>query len=55
MERGFIDGLNSNGQKALFQLLKGRGFANECHVCLTAMKEGGSDIWEKFRFEAAKR
>lgn len=46
--RGFVDALTPNGQKALAQLLKGRTVANECHACLTAMREGHSEIWDEY-------
>ena len=44
---GFIDALTPKGQEALVRLVKGRGFANECHLCLTAMQEGGAEIWDE--------
>jgi len=46
--RGFLDGLNSKGQESLAKMVKGRSFANECHLCLTAMQEGSVEIWDEF-------
>jgi MoaA/NifB/PqqE/SkfB family radical SAM enzyme len=45
---GFIDALNPKGKEALVRLIKGRNFVNQCHVCLTAMKEARSEIWSEY-------
>jgi organic radical activating enzyme len=44
---GFLDSLTPNGRRALVDLVKGRSFTNECHICLAAMNEGDSKIWDE--------
>jgi organic radical activating enzyme len=53
--RGFIDALTPKGREALTRLSRGRAFANECHLCLTAMKEGRDEIWEEYLLEGGAR
>lgn len=43
--RGFLDALLPSGQQALVDLVQGRSFSNECHLCITAMREGSDEIW----------
>jgi hypothetical protein len=45
--RGFIDALTPRGQEALVDLVKGSRFANECQICLTAMRHGKEALWRQ--------
>jgi hypothetical protein len=44
---GFLEALTPTGKEALVQLVKGRSFTNECHICLAAMNEGNEEIWDE--------
>jgi hypothetical protein len=44
---GFIDSLTPKGREAVARMAGGREFANECHLCVTAMNEGGPEIWDQ--------
>jgi hypothetical protein len=42
---GFIDALTPEGRQIVFDLASGRPFANECQLCLFAMREGEARLW----------
>jgi hypothetical protein len=44
---GFLDALSLAGQEALVRLVRGRAFANECHICITAIQHDNREIWEQ--------
>jgi hypothetical protein len=44
---GFLGALTPKAKEALVQLVKGRPFTNECHICLAAMNEGNEQIWDE--------
>ncbi|HXT69372.1 MAG TPA: radical SAM protein [Vicinamibacterales bacterium] len=46
---GFLGALTVGGRDALVRLVRGQGFANECHICLKAMTDSDSEIWKSCR------